>query len=145
MSSEREPTKLTAVIREKHRYEPIERREFNSTIPPHLLADLPEDERFMVNTVSKLENQFVWLSEGLLKNNGASLDLDDRVSTLETGQVAVAQHMVSIDAVKDKVEKLWDWKQFFSGKWAVLAALALVLTPVVLKYVVDWTMKFIKP
>ena len=140
-----EQPKLTAVIREKHRYEPIERREFNSTIPPHLLADLPEDERFMVNTVSKLENQFAWLSEGMIKNNGATLDLDDRVSAVESGQTAVAQHMVSFDATKDKVEKLWDWKQFFSGKWAVLAALSLILVPVLLKFIIDWVLKVWKP
>lgn len=132
-------------VREKHRYEPMAPREFRSTIPAHLLANLPEDERFMVETMSKLENQFNWLAEWAVKNNGSTLDLDERVMTLEADRKSCKELLTASLAVKDKVEKLWDWKQYFSGKWAVLAAATLIVVPILAKFLFDALVKWIKP
>lgn len=132
-------------VREKHRYEPMVPREFKSTIPAHLLANLPEDERFMVETMSKLENQFNWLADWAVKNNGSTLDLDERVMGLEADRKQCKDLLVASLAVKDKVDKLWDWKQYFSGKWAVLGAAALIVIPIVVKFLFDTLVKWIKP
>lgn len=132
-------------VREKHRYEPMSPREFKSTIPAHLLANLPEDERFMVETMSKLENQFNWLSEWAVKNNGSTLDLDLRVLELEAVCREQKKRLVQAETLEDKVSKLWDWKQYFSGKWAVLAGIVLVVYPMLVKFLFDLLMKWIKP
>lgn len=131
-------------VREKHHYDAIILREFRSTIPPHLLANLPDDERFMVETMSKLENQYGWLADGMLRGNSATLDLDERVTALEKAQKDTAVRLTAMEGQEDKVNKLWDWKQFFSGKWAVLAAIAIVLVPLILKFLLDLVMKWLK-
>ena len=46
---------------QKSRYTPLEVPEFNSTIPPHLLGKLTEQERYLVETLSKMEQQNTWL------------------------------------------------------------------------------------
>jgi hypothetical protein len=137
-------SKQAVAVREKHHYDAIVLREFRSSIPPHLLANLPDDERFMVETMSKLENQYGWLADGLVRNNTATLDLDERVTALEKAQKDASTRLVAMEKQEDKVEKLWDWKQFFSGKWAILAALVLVLLPLLLKFLLDLVIKWLK-
>jgi len=132
-------------VREKHRYEPMAPREFRSTIPAHLLANLPEDERFMVETISKLENQFNWLSDCAVKNNGSTLDLDQRVLELEAACREQKKRSALADTLEDKVNTLWDWKQYFSGKWAVIGGIVLVVYPLLVKYLFDILIKWIKP
>lgn len=132
-------------LREKHRYEPIAPREFKSTIPAHLLANLPEDERFMVETMSKLEGQFNWLADWASKNNASVLDLDERTVLLEEERKHCLELLNANTALKDRVDKLWDWKQYFSGKWAVLAAAALIVIPLLAKFAFDALVKWIKP
>jgi len=143
MSSETQPSQ--AVVKAKHHYDQLALREFRSTIPPHLLANLPDDERFMVETMSKLENQFGWLSEGLVKTNGAAIDLDERVSTLESNQREATARLAVMEKQEDKVNKLWDWKQLFTGKWGVIAAIAIVVLPLLLKFLLDLVIKWVKP
>lgn len=132
-------------VREKHRYEPMAPREFKSSIPAHLLANLPEDERFMVETMSKLENKFNWLSEWTVKNNGSTLDLDERVMALEADRKQCKELVLATTSIRDKVDKLWDWKQYFSGKWAMLAAATLIVVPILSKFLFDELVKWIKP
>jgi hypothetical protein len=132
-------------VREKHLYAPIVQREFKSTIPAHLLANLPEDERFMVETMSKLENQFNWLSDWAIKNNEATLDLDQRVMSVEAARGHQDKRLAAAEGLEDKVNKLWDWKQFFSGKSAVIAGIVLVVYPIAVKFLFDLVMKWIKP
>jgi hypothetical protein len=134
-----------SMVHEKHRYETIALREFKSTIPPHLIAHLPEDERFIVNTVSKLDSQYAWMMENVVRHNGAALDLDERVTALEGRATSSTSRLDAMAEQTDKVNKLWDWKQFFSGKWAVIAGLALIAVSVALKFLLDVVFKWIKP
>ena len=115
--------------------------EFKSTIPAHLLGKLSDSERFMVETMSKLENQSDFLVKAVTENNRENLDIDSRVTVLEgwkekmgTGEPQVADMVV-------KVNKLWDWHQMFSGKWAVIWAMALIVIPIVLKLLIDLAIK----
>jgi hypothetical protein len=132
-----------------HRYEQVVAKEFKATIPHHILAKLPEDERFLVETMSKLENQYEWLVTVAIKNNGDIMSLDSRLSAYETvsQQSALVQHaqQTTLEDIGPKVGKLWDWKQFFSGKWAVVVCVALVIGPVILKFLLDLVLKWIKP
>jgi len=132
-------------VREKHNYEPVVMREFKSTIPPHLLANLPEDERFMVETMSKLENQYGWLAEVAVRNNQATLDLDGRTVLLEAEQAKMTTQLVAMADQKDKVDKLWDWKQYFSGKWAIIAAIGLLIFMWLFELLKDYATKALKP
>ena len=136
--------KPTNEVPEKHHYDAIVRREFKSAIPPHLLATLPDDERFLVETMSKLENQFGWLADELVRNNAVTLDLDERVMSLERFQKQAAARLIAMEGQEDRVKNLWDWKQFFSGKWAVITALVLVLLPLLLKFLLDLGVKWLK-
>lgn len=136
--------KLTVALREKHHYDTVVLREFRSSIPPHLLTNLPDDERFMVETMSKLENQYGWLAEGMVRGNSATLDLDERVTVLEKAQKDTTVRLAVMERQEDRVNKLWDWKQFFSGKWAILGAAALVLVPLLLKFLLDLAIKWLK-
>jgi len=129
----------------KRHYDQLAPKEFHSTIPAHLLTNLPDDERFMVETMSKLENQFGWLSEGLVKTNNAAVDLDERVTDLEKTQRDSAARLAAAEKLEDKVNKLWDWKQLFTGKWGVIAAIAIVVLPLVLKFLLDLVVKWVKP
>lgn len=131
--------------REKRHYEEIVPREFRSTIPPHLISHLPDDERFIVETVSRLENQFQWMQENVVRNSKATLDLDERVTALESGVVATTTRLVVMEGQADRVNKLWDWKQFFSGKWAILAGAGLLIAGALVKFLLDVIWKWAKP
>jgi hypothetical protein len=125
----------------KSRYVQLEVPEFKSTIPAHLLGKLSDSERFMVETMSKLENQSDFLVKAATQGNRENLDIDSRLSVLEgwkekmgTGEPVVADMVI-------KVNKLWDWHQMLSGKWAVIWALAIIVVPIVLKLLLDLAIK----
>ena len=130
------------------RYEPAVPKEFKATIPPHLLAKLPEEERFLVETVSKLENQYDWLVSVVIKDNSAIQNLDSRVNDTESEsrncETFQTNYGDMVDTMRKKVDKLWDWKQFFSGKWAVLAGLAFLTTPVLVEFLFNLVAKWLK-
>lgn len=141
---------LVAVQVLTHRYETLALKDFRAVIPAHLLAKLPEDERFLVETVSKLESQFDWAMTGLLKANHDVLDLHSRVSALEMegSKPAVRfekeQRLIN-EQIFAKLNTLWDWKQFFSGKWAIIAGLALLIVGGLTKFLFDIIGKLFKP
>ena len=114
------PLKQLAV----RRYEALVMREFKSTIPAHLLANLPEDERFMVETMSKLENQYNWLAEGVVKTNGFTLDLDERLVRLEANTVSNAQRLGAMVLGALTVETLEHLFRVFKIKARTLAIAA---------------------
>ena len=121
---------------------PVQVREFKSSIPAHLLGKLSESERYMVETMSKLENQSDWLVSVAVENRKSIMGIDEGLAVAKL----VEQRLVSLETVvadhKDKVSKLWDWKTMMSGKWAMLWALLLIVFSVVLKYLMDmWTKK----
>jgi hypothetical protein len=109
-------------------YELLEIREFKSSIPPHLLGKLSESERYLVETMSRLENQNNWLVNALLKVNKDVLDCDRRITETNRNVATVS-----------------DWKQLMSGKWAVLAAISLILLSVLAKFLLDALWHLLKP
>lgn len=97
------------------RYKPIEIPEFKSAIPPHLLAKLPEADRYMVEMVSKMEQQNAWLVTAIKDENEAKIELDLRMA---------------------KFEK---WKTMLCNKWSLIAAVLLIVAPVLVKAWIERT------
>jgi hypothetical protein len=122
---------------EQQTYSVIHTQEFKSSIPPHLLGKLSEGERYLVETMSKLENTSLWTTRSVEKNNEYVRNCGLRVFKLEQEHKKLEQNALIDADMREKVAKLWDWKQYFSGKWAVLAALGLILFQVLLKIAFD--------
>lgn len=127
--------------KQQNRYETVVEKEFKSTIPPHLLGKLSDSERYLVETMSKLESQFNWAVVVILQNNRHIRDADERISALEENAEIGEAATASSKEFKDKVDKLWDWKQSVSGKWGVLGAVGIVILSVVLKFLLDFVLK----
>lgn len=123
---------------QRRRYDPVVPKEFRSTIPGHLLGKLSETERYLVETMSKLENQYEWLVSVAVANNKNIIDLGERTDVVEAWKAEVE---IETKGQSEKVNKLWDWKQMMSGKWAVVWAVALVLVSVLLKFLLDHLVK----
>ena len=103
------------------RYVQLERPAFVSSIPPHLTMRLTDQERYLVETLSKMEQQNGWLVDHVLELNKAAMDTDVRLQAIE------------------------NWKTFLSGKWAVAAAAAVMVIPLLLEAVLEWAKKHISP
>jgi len=101
-------------------YDQIEIKEFKSSIPPHLLGKLSDSDRWLVETMSRLQNQNNWLVTTAVTIKRNVLDCDRRISD-----------------VRRDVSMLSDWKQLMTGKWGVIAVIAVIVVPVVLKFVLD--------
>lgn len=119
---------------QKRQYEPVVPKEFRSTIPPHLLDKLSDTERYLVQAMSKLENQYDWLVAVAVGNNKNIIDLGGRCDTVEVWKTQVDKDTYGHS---DKVNKLWEWKTMMSGKWAVLWAVCLVLFSTAVKWLFD--------
>jgi hypothetical protein len=102
---------------EKSRYKDLKVPEFKSTIPPHMLAKLPEEDRYLVEMVSRMEQQNVWLTEQVVSDNQDKIEMDLRISRVE------------------------GWKQTLTSRWAILAYIASLALPVILKSLADRFLK----
>lgn len=134
---------------DRPKYEPVQAREFKSSIPAHLLGKLSESERYMVETMSKLENQSDWLSTIGTQNRIILIEVSNRLGSVEDELVKqgkasddLGRRTLEVEKISDKVSKLWDWKTMMSGKWAVLWALLLLVFSAGIKFLMDlWTKK----
>lgn len=122
-------------------YQPLQEKEFKSTIPAHLLDKLSESERYMVQTMSRLENQSDWLSGTLRGMNQAVLDLDKRTTTIEGWQAKAEPRIHELEAVTVQVKALWDWRNNFTGKTGVILLIVTITVPLVLKFLLDLLLK----
>jgi hypothetical protein len=99
--------------KQESRYKPLESSEFKSSIPRHVLAKLPESDRYLVEMVSKMEERDKWLIDAARNANQANIELDIRLS---------------------KQEKIIDRAV---SKWAILGYLLAAALPVVIKVMVE--------
>lgn len=118
----------------KRRYDPVVPKEFRSTIPAHLLGKLSDTERYLVETMSKLENQYEWLAAVAIANGKNVIDLGERADVVEAWKSGVE---IATKGQSEKVDKLWDWKTYLSGKWAAVWVVLLMVLPIILKYLFD--------
>lgn len=105
----------------KSRFQKLERPEFASKIPAHLVAKLDEKERWLVETLSKLDFKTDWVVDKVLESNTQQIDIDVRLQRVE------------------------NWKAVLSGKWALLGAIGLMVLTALLsagaKNIVDHFIK----
>lgn len=103
----------------KSRYETLAVPEFKSVIPPHLLGKLTDSDRYLVETLSRMEQQNTWLIVAAVKANTAVIDLDTRQTKVEL------------------------WKERLTSKWALAIGAAIIAAPAVLKAAIDrlWVVK----
>lgn len=87
--------------------------EARSKIPAHLLAVLDEQERYMVESMSKMEARNEWLETVAVDNRAAIIDLDERMAGFEK------------------------WRSALTSKWSVFIGLGLICLPVVVKVLIE--------
>lgn len=130
---------------EPNLYEPLTAREFKSTIPAHLIHKLSDGERYMVETLSRLENQYDWMLAALLNQNKMVLDLARRQSHDEAWRSESSPKLAAAEKstqdISHKVSSLWDWKNTMVGRTGVLLWLVTIILPLVLKFILDWLMR----
>ena len=78
------------------------------------MAKLTESERYLVSTVSKIEQQNAWLMEHTIENNHAVVELDIWRQTIDR------------------------WKTALTSKWAVVAVVAAVIIPAAIAGFFEW-------
>lgn len=97
----------------KSKYEPLSVPEFKSAIPAHLLGKLTDQERYLVETLSKMEQQSAWLIVACVRAGTAIIDLDTRQTRLE------------------------GWKDRIMSKWSLLMLAGALLIPMIVKAMFD--------
>src|SRR5208337_619399 len=94
------------------RYQELEKPEFKSSIPPHLVNKLSEQEKWIIESLSRMESVHEWLVKAVLDGNRADIEADLRVQELE------------------------DWKSMISSKWAVIGGFLLLCLPILIEKIV---------
>jgi hypothetical protein len=84
---------------EDSRYPKLETPKFESKIPVHLLNRLSDQEKWLVETLSKIDQKADWFMAAIVRTNEIDRELDVRLS---------------------KVER-------FTGKWAMVGAAGIVI------------------
>jgi hypothetical protein len=115
-------------------FDSIASKHFKSTIPPHLLTNLSEDERFIVEALSRLENGTNWITETVLGVQKSVTRLDYKISTLTKLMDEMRSTLHDYKNVEYKTNQLWTWKQVVSGKWAILWGILVLVIPSIVNF-----------
>jgi hypothetical protein len=102
---------------EELKYPKLQVPEFESTIPPHLLKDLSDAERFIVESLSKLEQRGNWLVKVVVDDRDAHIEADKRLIRLERFKAKVL------------------------SKWSLVLGVILWLAPILIKFFVESRLK----
>lgn len=97
----------------KSKFNALRVPDFKATIPEHFLAKLNEQERYLVQTLSKMEQENAWLIVGLVESNAHALDLDVRLQKVE------------------------QWKDRLTSKWTLVFGAAALTVPILFKALLD--------
>jgi hypothetical protein len=96
----------------KSRYPELEKPEFKSTIPAHLVNKLSDQEKWVIESLSRIESVYEWLVKAALDGNKTDIETDLRVQEME------------------------DWRSMISSKWAVIGGFLLLCLPILVERVV---------
>lgn len=83
-------------------YAPLELKEFKSTIPEHILEKSTDQEKYILNSLSRGEQCFDWLIDATIRINDQMVRHHKRISTIEK------------------------WKENIMGKWATAVGIFVV-------------------
>lgn len=103
------------------RYEQLKVPEFKSMLPPHVAARLSESDRYLVDSVSRMEQQTAWLTQTAVETNKAVRDVDKRV------------------------DRLTRWRDALTSKWSLIAGVLMLFVPVIVKAIVEHLLKSSAP
>lgn len=122
--------------------DPMEYREFKTSLPVHLLAKLSAHERYIIEELHKLEGQCNWITHVLLAHNKTLADLSKRQASSESWRSESAPrsdtHDKQLQEITAKLQALMEWKSAIVGKTGVLIWLVTIILPVVVRALVDW-------
>lgn len=133
-----------AVSDQVNAYAPPVAPEFRSTIPSHLIERLTDSEQHMIATLSKQEAHIAWTDTTVAALYQHAIRFDARIKELEAKQAQSDRQSQALATTIERTDKLWDWKQYLSGKWALAWALFILLVPIAIKYVIDWLAAHVK-
>lgn len=73
------------------RYPKLELPKFESKIPPHLLNRLSDQEKWLIETLSRIDQKADWFMASITRTNQIEREIDVRLSRVErfTGKWAV--------------------------------------------------------
>lgn len=125
--------------------EKLDRQEFKSTLPPYLLDNLSEGERYLVETMSKLENKSNWLVDAAITNRAELIKADVQLRELILARQQHEAEQASRDEDRKRLAELWDWMNKFSGKWTILWAVGLASVSAGLSALIKFFLDKIKP
>jgi hypothetical protein len=82
------PDSIPPMIQKESSYEPISMPEFASTIPPTLLVKVPDEMKWIMETLSRLTQAVDWLCHNIVEENKHLREMDTR--RIETRLVVMA-------------------------------------------------------
>jgi len=103
---------------------PLKKPEFSSQIPHHLLHDLGEKDREILNQLSTQTQQNQWIIETLI-------GMDEQVRKTN-GRVNALEEKATDCLTKTQVRSV------FFGKWGILTLAIGVIFPVIITLVSQW-------
>lgn len=95
----------------KSKYEALSVPEFKSSVPSHLLGKLSDQERYLIETLSKMEQQNAWVVLNIVRANAAMIDLDVRQQKME------------------------GWKDRVMSKWTLVAGAFILFAPEIFRFI----------
>ena len=95
--------------------------DFKSTIPDHFVTKLSEQERYLVQTLSKMEQENAWLIVCIVETNAHAIDVDVRLQKVE------------------------QWKERLTSKWTLILGGLAITVPIFLKAMFDYFLKHKAP
>lgn len=96
---------------------PLAIPEFKSTIPVHMLAKMAEQDRWLSETVSLMEQREKWLVSACTENREKLIEVDTLARTV------------------------YNWKQRLTSRWGVVVAIIVLVAPVVVKALLEHWLK----
>lgn len=94
----------------RSRYRPLVKPTFQPNIPMHLLAGLSDKERYMVEAISRMEQQNNWQIERIIETRNIHIETDVRI--------------VGTERCLKRIER---WRLRFSSKWTIFSACVVIL------------------
>jgi hypothetical protein len=108
----------------EHGYEEPEDRlvvpEFVSAIPPHLLDQLSDKERWQFNTLSEMAQKLTWV---------ADQTVESRVLAIEAKDYAASAHT--------RVDAFEKWRTSLTSRWSMAIGVVAILAPALVKTFFD--------
>jgi hypothetical protein len=99
------------------RYQELKEPVFKSSIPEHLVNKLSDQEKWVIEALSRVEGQIAWIAKAVIDGNRSNIESDLRIQELQ------------------------DWRAMISSKWAVIGGFLLMCLPILIEKIVTHFVK----